>query len=209
MKSLIKISLVLLLLVLTVLSSSAQEKDFLIRRGDKISVKVMQHPEFTVADITVLPDGCIQFPAIGSFRVAGFTTDSLNRKLTKALNKFIVHPIISVYVNKIENQSINLFGYLNKPGKYQVFEPVDLITALSIAGGVKNLRKKNKITILRANGEVERYKLRKLLRKSDERLKEIKLIGPGDTVVVQDPCKFEWGMFTFLITVAHLLVVVL
>ena len=190
-----------------VLTSSAQENDFIIRRGDKISVKVMQHPEFTVSDITVLPDGCIQFPAIGSFRVAGFTTDSLNRRLTKVLDKFVVHPMVSVYVNKIENQSVNIFGYLNKPGKYQIFEPVDLITALSIAGGVKNIRKKNKITIIRANGEVERYKLRKLL-KCNEKLKEIKLIAPGDTVVVKDPFKVEWGMLSFLITLAHLIVVI-
>lgn len=191
------------------LSLSAQKEGFVIKRGDKISIMVMEHPEFTVSNITVLPDGCIQFPAIGSFMVAGLTTERLSDQLRQVLEEYVVHPMVTVYVNKIENQSINVFGYLNKPGKYQVFEPVDLITALSMAGGVKNVRKKNKITIIRANGKVNRYTLKKLLKKSGYRLKKIKPIAPGDTVVVEDPFKIEWGMLSFLITVAHLLVVVL
>jgi len=186
----------------------AQESDFLIRKGDKISIQVMEHPEFTVSNITVLPDGCIQFPAVGSIKAAGVSADSLSRHLARVLDDYVVHPIVSIYVNKIENQSINIFGYLNKPGKYQIFEPVDLITALSLAGGVKNIRKKNKITIIRRDGSVEKYKLRRLLNRNREKLGNINKIAAGDTVLVKDPMKIEWGMLSLLVTLAHLIVVI-
>lgn len=206
---LIRISILLMFVMSVICSYGQKNKDgFKIKRGDKLTVMVMDHEEFTIKDISVLPDGYIQFPVLGSVKVAGMTSHELAGRLTGALKRYVVEPIVTVMVDKIENNSINVFGYLNKPGKYLVYTPTDLMTAFSMAGGVKNIRKARKITILRKDGKVETVKLKRNLTKKINKLKRIKPLQPGDTVVVKDPIKIEWGLISVVVAIAHLLIYV-
>lgn len=200
------------LLVLMVGSLSAQnykkkkKHDFKIERGDNLSIMVMDHPEFTIQNIKVLPDGYIQFPVLGNIMAAGMTTKALSDSLTNSLKKYVVEPIVTVMINKLENSTINVFGYLNKPGKYLIYKPTDALTAFSLAGGVKNIRKARKITVLRKNGAIETYKLRRKLSHKIYTLKRIRPLMPGDSIVVKDPIKVEWGLLSVLVAIANLVV---
>ncbi len=178
-------------------------ENFTIEKGDILSIEVMEHPEFSRSQVMVLPDGYIQYPILGSIEVAGTTASKLADTIEKSLEgKYVVNPIVTVYINKIKNQSVNIFGYVNRPGRHEVFRPIDLMTALSIAGGVKNMKKVTKIIINRANGEVEILKARRKFRKSEYSFKEVRRLKPGDTIVVEHK-DIEWGKYSFFTTVGY------
>jgi Periplasmic protein involved in polysaccharide export len=178
------------------------QTNYILQRGDQLDISVMDHPEFTITGLLVLPDGLIQYPALGSVKVAGMSSYTLTDTLTKSLQKFVVNPIVTVYVQKIQKQQVNVFGFVNKPGQYQVFEPVDLLTTLSMAGGIKNLKRVSQVNIVRANGSMETVNLRvffKTTKKISEKAPEV-LLYPGDTVYVKEPIEFNWSLLSFITT---------
>ncbi len=204
--------LICILLALTISDLSAQnnkksKNNFTIERGDVLSIMVMDHPEFTIKDIKVLPDGYIQFPVLGNIMAANMTTKALSDSLANSLKRYVVEPIVTVIINKLENSTINVFGYFNKPGKYLIYKPTDALTAFSMAGGIKNIRKARKITIIRKNGAIETYKLRSKLRNKMYTLRRIRPLMPGDSVVLKDPIKIEWSLISALVAAANLIVV--
>ena len=127
--------------LLTATIASAQTVSYIIQRGDVLDVTVIEHPEFSLGSIIVLPDGFVQYPALGSVKVAGMSSAQLTDSLTKALEKYVVNPMVSIFIRKIQNQQLNIFGYVNKPGQYQLFEGIDLFSAIGLAGGLKSFKK--------------------------------------------------------------------
>jgi hypothetical protein len=117
-------SLLIVILITTCISSYAQQESFIIEKGDVLSIEVMEHPEFNRSNINVLPDGYIQYPAIGGIHVAGLTSSQLADSLVAALDEdYVINPVVTVYVNKMTNQSVNIFGYVNNPGRIILYKP--------------------------------------------------------------------------------------
>ena len=74
----------ILFFVTTPLTNYAQIDDaYKIQRGDRLTIQVMDHSEFNVNNIVVLPDGYIQYPALGSIEVAGLTPSQLKETIKK------------------------------------------------------------------------------------------------------------------------------
>ena len=176
----------------------AKTPSYIITRGDVIDVIVMEHPEFSLASIPVLPDGCIQYPGLGNMMVAGMSSEALTKMIEKAIEKYVVNPVVSVFIRKIQSQMLNVLGHVNRPGQYQIYESVDLLTAISLAGGVKNIRSDRPIYIIRSNHSVEKVKLSRYIKKSDGELPP-KLYA-GDTVYVKEPSEISWAMLSFFAT---------
>lgn len=184
------------LLIITGFNLHSQDDSYIIKRGDVIDVIVMEHPEFSLGSITVLPDGFIQYPALGSIKAAGLTSKMLMDTLQVVLTKYVVNPIVTVFVRQITNQSINVFGYVNKPGQYIIYENKDLLTAIGMAGGIKNFRKVKKVYIIRQNLKIEEVKIKHLYKK--EQLPDsIPLIGVGDTIYIKEPNEIHWSKYSF------------
>lgn len=180
------------------LFSAAQEAtdSYAIRRGDVIDVMVMDHPEFSLNGTVVLPDGYIQYPAIGSIRVAGITSQTLSDTLEKVLRRFVVSPMVSIFIRKFENQNLNVFGYVNKPGQYQIFEATDLLSAISKAGGIKRMRRASTVYIIHANLTTEEVNIRDFIGTDSAALANVPLVYAGETVFVKEPREWNWAMIS-------------
>lgn len=177
---------------------------YTIKKGDVLEISVMEHPEFSVSGILVMPDGYVQFPGLGSIPAAGMTMKKFTEILQKDVEKYVVNPVLTVFVRMMPNQVINVVGYVNHPGQIQVFEPADLITVLSKAGGIKDIRKCKWVTIVRVNQTSEKYSVDKLFSKNSNRQK-IPLLNVGDTVYVIEPGdSFNWSIATFITQLAYL-----
>lgn len=178
-----------------------QEKDYIILRGDILDVIVMQHPEFTITSV-VLPDGTFQYPGFGSIKVAGMTTQQLKDTLETALHKYVVNPIVTVFVRKMQGQSLNIFGYVNSPGQYQVYDSQELFFAIGLAGGIKDMKKVKKIRIIRSNLEIEEFNVRKYL-KNNKKV-QMPIVGAGDTIYVVEPRRdINWAMISAITTLTY------
>ncbi len=188
-----------------------EKSSYLIQRGDIITIRVMDHNEFTVNNVIVLPDGFIQYPGIGSIKVIDYTPAQLKQIIKEHLVNFIPYPVVTIHVNRLYKQDINVLGYVNKPGRYQIFEPIDILTAFSLAGGIIELKNANKIKIIRFNGNMFTIKIDRIWetenKNSSSMIKKRKsiLIYPGDTVFVIEPKEFNWRALLIVVSTLNLL----
>jgi polysaccharide biosynthesis/export protein len=199
---LLKVSLLVLLLI-CVHNVSAQDESYTIRKGDMLNVAVMGHPEFSMERVLVLPDGTIQFPGLGSIQASGMSIKDFTTILSDNVSKYVVNPVVTVFISLLPSQVINVVGYVNRPGQIPVFEPASVLEVISKAGGIKSLRKCKKIMIVRTNQVYEELSVKKLL--SEKNKGNIPIVNVGDTVYVIEPREnFNWAMLTFFVQLGYI-----
>ena len=196
----------ILIMIASTLGVFAQKHSYVIQKGDVLEVVVMEHPEFSLQGVTVLPDGFVQFSALGSIKAAGISSQQLSDSLKKALEQFVVNPMVTIFIRKILNEQVNIYGYVNKPGQYQLYEGVDIFTAIGLAGGLKSFKNVKTVTIIRANRTVEVLDIRYFF---ETNLKDlaIPMVYAGDTVYVREPKQVNWAALSFFVTLANLLII--
>jgi len=136
-------------------------------------------------EVLVRPDGGISYPLIGEVQAAGKTVDQLREEITKRLEKFVPDAAVSVTVLKTGSQRIYVLGKVTKPGEFPVGRNVDVLQALSMAGGLTPFADANGIRIMRRDGDrqsVLPFEYGRVVR--GEKLEQNVLLRPGDVVVV-------------------------
>ncbi len=196
-----------LLIAITVLFFSygayAQPQEgYELRRGDVLDVLVMDHSEFSINNIIVLPDGTIQYPGFGHFEVAGMAVHKLRDSLETMLRHYVVNPIVSVFVRRLQEEKVNVLGYVRRPDQHQVFEPIDLYGAVSRSGGIPNLRRVRGIYIIRQDNTIEeiasnRFQARRVFIDRDLEGGEIPILYAGDTLYIVEPRDINWSRLSF------------
>lgn len=116
-----------------------------ISEGDKLSVLVWGRPELSGKKV-VGPDGRLSMPLAGSVSVALRTRDEVARALEQSLEKFYVHPSVTLEVDEYVGNRIVLLGRVENPGVIRFDGPPTLIEALSRAGALPVLDKKATLT---------------------------------------------------------------
>ena len=99
--------------------------------------------------VLVRPDGGISFPLAGDFVVAGMTAAQVRDELVNRLEKFIPEPVVTVAVVKVSSYHIYVLGRVNKPGELLVGRNIDVLQALTLAGGLTPFASEDGIRIIR------------------------------------------------------------
>ncbi|MBT9477354.1 MAG: polysaccharide biosynthesis/export family protein [Polaromonas sp.] len=115
-----------------------QAKPYGIGPGDIVDVVVWNHPEVLApAGFNVSPDGLIQFPLLGTFKIAGLTENQARDQLTRRLAKFLTDPNLTVRVKEYRAGRVYMDGEVGKPGLQAINDiPMTLPEAISRAGGL-------------------------------------------------------------------------
>lgn len=146
---------VVLLLALSTapaLADSAEPStSYRIQAGDVLQLSVWHEPDLT-KDVLVLPDGWVSLPLVGEVRAAGATVADLRQQLTQRLSAYIPDPTVTVSVLQPAGNKIYVLGKVNRPGEFAVVRPVDVLQALSMAGGMARFAALDRILILRRDG---------------------------------------------------------
>lgn len=116
--------------------------------GDVIAISVWNNPDLTRV-VPVLPDGKISFPLIGELKASDLTVPQLMEALKKALAPYAPNPQLSVEVQQTRSLTIYVIGKVNRPGNFSYSSNVDVLQALSMAGGLNPFAKRSSIKILR------------------------------------------------------------
>jgi polysaccharide export outer membrane protein len=141
------------LLALVLWASVALGADnYLLQPGDVLTISVWKEPDLT-SDVLVRPDGGISMPLAGSIDAAGHTADEVRAVVDQHLRKFIPDPAVTVIVKQTLGNQIFVIGKVNKPGQYPLNRPVDVMQAISIAGGMTPFAAGHEIRILRREGD--------------------------------------------------------
>jgi polysaccharide export outer membrane protein len=144
-----KIFLVFLLLVPA--TSVAQEQPYQLNPGDVLQISVWKEDGLE-RDVLVLPDGTISFPLAGHVMAAGRSAMEIQNDLAKKMEKFIPDLAITVSVRNLSGYKVYVIGQVNRPGEFLPGRRIDVMQALSSAGGLTAFADDDDIVILRRKG---------------------------------------------------------
>lgn len=162
----------------------ARDDGYEIQPGDLLFISVWQEEDLN-HEVLVRPDGGISFPLVGSIDVSGMTVEDLRAELTTRLAQFIPDLSVTVLVRQINGNKVYVIGHVNQPGEFVVNPRVDVMQALSLAGGTTTFASVNDIFVLRrANGRQQTlpFDYNDVVRGRD--LEQNVLLQSGDVVVV-------------------------
>ncbi len=108
----------------------AADKEYIIGKGDALSIKVWGEPELST-EAVVRPDGKISLPNIGEMTAAGITPRTLRHRITAALTDLLFNPIVSVAVNSFPANSMLVYGPGTTSGVIQLSGKTSLLHILT------------------------------------------------------------------------------
>lgn len=116
--------------------------------GDVLQISVWKE-EGLQQQVLVLPDGDISFPLAGHIKAAGLSPEQLQNVLQKRLKNFFADPVITVTVVQVGGNKIYVIGQVKSPGEFPANRPLDVMQALSLAGGLTTFAADGDIKVLR------------------------------------------------------------
>ncbi|MEE9424020.1 MAG: polysaccharide biosynthesis/export family protein [Methylococcales bacterium] len=160
-------------------------REYKIHPGDVLEISVWKEENMN-REILVRPDGGITFPLAGEIYTDGKTFAQLQTELTEKLSSYLSNPVVTISPKQLLGNSIYVIGKVVKPGMYPISSYIDVVQALSMAGGLTPFSAVNDILILRRdkNGKQHDIKFRYGDIEDGDKLKQNILLQSGDTVLV-------------------------
>jgi polysaccharide export outer membrane protein len=165
-------------------SISSVPDSYLIGPGDLLNISVWKEPDMDL-DVLVRPDGGITFPLVGEIIAGGLTTKQLSDEMVVKLKRYIPHPNVTVRVLQTPSNKVYVIGKVNRPGQFVATGYLDVLQALTMAGGLTPFADSEDIKIIRRTDtgtDVKLFDYDEVV--AGERLDMNIILQPGDTVVV-------------------------
>ncbi len=158
---------------------------YAIQPGDILEISVWKEEDLQ-REVLVRPDGRFSFPLAGEVDATGKTVGDLREEIAASLQKYIPDLIVTVSVKNILGNKVYVLGQVNRPGEFVVNPRVDVMQALSMAGGTTPFAALNDIVVLRRDGNGSQRAIR-FAYKDVERGRSLDqniVLNSGDVVVV-------------------------
>ena len=159
-------------------------RPYTVLAGDVLQISVWKEPELQM-EVLVRPDSAFSFPLAGDISTEGLSVVALQAELTKRLSRYISTPVVTISVTAVLGNKVYVIGQVSKPGEFVVNPQVDVMQALSMAGGLTPFAATNDIKILRRTGSRQialSFKYNDVLK--GKRLEQNIMLQSGDVVVV-------------------------
>lgn len=157
---------------------------YLVRRGDKLSVLVFQEPDLSQGETEVDASGRIYLPLIGAVMAAGKNPEELAHSIEALYGaRYLRNPRVTVRLDETVKREIAVEGEVELPGVYPVEPGYTLLSALALARSPTNTASLDEVLIFR-NIDGRRTGARFDLIAIRSGSADDPLIYPGDVVVV-------------------------
>lgn len=169
-------------------ATSSQDTSFgpayRIQPGDILAISVWREEQLDRI-VLVRPDGGISFPLAGDVMAAGKTIVGLRDELKSLISEYISEPVVMVAINEARGNKVYIIGKVTRPGVFPMTSYIDVMQALSMAGGLTPFAQANDIKILRRAGSSENaIPFRYADVENGKRLDQNIILQSGDVVVV-------------------------
>lgn len=135
-------------------SLTATAGEYRLNPGDVLEISVWKE-EALQREVLVLPDGTLAFPLAGHVDAAGKTPSQIQGQVAARLEEYIPDPVVTVSVRSVSGNKVYVIGKVANPGAYVMAGPLDVMQALSLAGGLVTFADEDGIRVLRRNGEAQ------------------------------------------------------
>jgi polysaccharide biosynthesis/export protein len=160
------------------------EADYKLHAGDALEVSVWKEVDLQ-RTVLVRPDGRFSFPLTGEVQAAGRSPAEIRIDIENRLKAYIPEPVVTVTVTGVNGNSIYVIGQVTKPGAFAMNPRLNVLQALSVAGGTTPFAKLDNIIVIRnANGTQRSLGFHYNKVSEGKDLKENITLEAGDVVVV-------------------------
>ena len=172
--------------------ATASVSSYRINPGDLLEIFVWGE-ERLQRELTVLPDGTIAFPLVGQLMVAERLPQEIEAMVRERLRDQYRGevPSVTVSVKAANGMRYSVLGKVQSPGTFSTSRYVNVLEALSQAGGADEFANLDNVTLIRGIGaQAQTYRLRLggLFRSgvTERTLREAGIIQvqPGDVIIV-------------------------
>ncbi len=160
------------------------DKPYAVLPGDVLQISVWKEPDLQI-EVLIRPDSAFSFPLAGDISTKDLSVVELQAKLEQRLSRYLSNPVVTVAVSQVLGNKIYVIGQVNNPGDFVVNPQVDVMQALSMAGGLTAFAAANDIKILRRTGAHQAailFKYNEVLKGTN--LNQNIMLQSGDIVVV-------------------------
>jgi polysaccharide export outer membrane protein len=165
-------------------AQDSQSPNYQLQPGDTLLVSVWKEEDLTL-EVLVRPDGVVTFPLAGEVHAAGGSVEHLRAQIADKLKKYIPDPVVTVSVTALTGNIVYVIGKVNRPGQFAILRNVDVMQALSMAGGTSTYAALNDIKILRReDGKLRAMSFKYAEVEKGKRLEQNIVLRAGDVVVV-------------------------
>jgi polysaccharide export outer membrane protein len=159
-------------------------ESYLLQPGDVIDVSVWKETDLQ-REVLVRPDGDFTFPLAGEIDAKGKSVENIRSILAERLQKYVPSPVVTVAVKSIGGNRVYVLGKVIRAGDFPLSAPLDVMQAISLAGGTTPYAAVNDIVILRRqNGRQQAFTFRYSDVARGRNLAQNIELESGDTVVV-------------------------
>lgn len=138
---------------------------------------------------------------IGELDVASLSCAQLVKIMQGKLAPYVNNPVVSVAIEAYYANKIFIIGDVNHAGEFEIYEPIELIKAIAMCGGMSKANAKT-AKIIRSDGTVISVDLRELLSgQMSKRETDKYLLYPGDTMYIPESFSINWGLITTILGV--------
>ena len=162
----------------------AQGVEYRIGPEDVLHISVWKEEDLD-REVLVRPDGGISFPLAGDLQVSGRTPLEVQDEIRTRLQRYVPNAEVTVSVETVSGYTVFVLGEVNAPGQFTLGRYVDVLQALTLAGGLTPYASERNITVRRReNGEEAVYDFNyNDVEKGRDRGQNI-ILQSGDVVVV-------------------------
>jgi polysaccharide biosynthesis/export protein len=165
-------------------TAATKDPNYVIGPQDVLDIDVWKEKELT-RTVEVRPDGKISLPLLNDVQASGLTPMQLAANITDGLKKFITDPQVTVIVTDIRSQRVYILGEVVRPGAYPLLPGMNVLQALSSAGGFTMFANTKKIYVLRQqSGKQEKFLFNYKEAISGKRTDQNITLRAGDQIVV-------------------------
>jgi polysaccharide export outer membrane protein len=125
--------------------------DYRLHSGDKLDISVWKEEEMQKPGVVVSPDGRISFPLAGQIMAAGRTVGEIRQDIEARLKTYIPDPVVSISIADTGGNIAYVIGQVGKPGGFPLNPRINVLQALSLAGGGTPFAKLDSIIIVRGS----------------------------------------------------------
>ncbi len=134
---------------------AATDSDYKINAGDTLEISVWKEEDLQ-REVLVRPDGAFSFPLAGELTAKGRTVADIRGELGSRLSRYIPDLVVTVTVTNVSGNRIFVIGQVKSPGSFVMNPVLDVMQALSLAGGTTPFASLNDIRILRREDGIQR-----------------------------------------------------
>ena len=164
--------------------ASSNPDEYRIGPEDVLEISVWKEEELQ-REVLVRPDGGISFPLAGDVQVEGKTPLEVEQDITARVQKYIPEAVVTVSVKTVSGYTIFVNGKVKRPGKFVVGRYMDVMQAITLAGGLDTFADEDKIKVIRRqNGKQVVHKFKYNEVKKGNNLDQNIILQSGDVIVV-------------------------